>query len=113
MYKIRQIKYSKDSVSIQVYKIENRKRKIVRHIGTAKNEQEKAELISLANDFIKNISKQIFLFEEKESNKILHLDKTEFAGVYHTYFYELIYRLIITIGLDKIKHKLLLDLWLL
>src|SRR5690606_23473985 len=34
----------------------------------------------------------------------------EFAGVYHTYFYELIYRLIITIGLDKIKHKLLLDL---
>lgn len=110
MYKIRQIKYSKGSVSIQVYKIENRKRKIIRHIGTAKTEQEKAELMSLANDFIKNISKQIFLFEEKESNKILHLDKTEFAGVYHTYFYELIYRLIITIGLDKIKHKLLLDL---
>ena len=110
MYKIRQIKYSEHSISIQVYKIENRKRKIVRHIGTARNEQEKEDLISLARDFIKNISKQILLFEEKESDNILHLNKTEFIGIYYTYFYELIYRLIITIGFDKVKSHLLLDL---
>ena len=49
MYKIRQIKYSANSVSIQVYKIENRKRVIVRHIGTARNEQEKLDLLFLAH----------------------------------------------------------------
>lgn len=110
MYKIRQIKYSKGSVSIQVYKIEDRKRKIVRHIGTAKNEQEKADLMSLANDFIKKISRQIVLFEEKESGNFFHLDKTEFIGIYYTYFHELAYQLITAIGFDKIKHRLLLDL---
>ena len=110
MYKIRQIKYSKDSVSIQVYKIENRKRKIVRHIGTARNEQEKSDLLLLAHDFIKKISKQIILFERKGADKTLHLDKTEFIGIYYNFFYELMYKLIITIGFDKLKHQLLLDL---
>lgn len=110
MYKIRQIKYSEGSISIQVYRIENRKRVIVRHIGTAKDEQQKADLIILANDFIKKISKQLVLFEHIQSGNILHLDKTIFAGVYYSFFYELIHRLIITIGFDKVKNKLLLDL---
>jgi hypothetical protein len=51
MYKIRQIKYAVDSISIQVYKIENRKRIIVRHIGTARDKQVKSALLVLANDF--------------------------------------------------------------
>ena len=66
MYKIREIKYSSNTVSIQVYRIENRKRKIIRHIGTATNEQEKINLIHLANDFIKKMYdhavKQSFIF---------------------------------------------------
>jgi len=59
MYKIREIKYTTNSVSVQVYKIENRKRVIVRHIGTARNEQEKSDLLLLANDFIEKISRQL------------------------------------------------------
>ena len=59
MYKIREIKYATNSVSVQVYKIENRKRVIVRHIGTARNEQEKSDLLLLANDFIEKISRQL------------------------------------------------------
>ena len=63
MYKIRQIKYAENSVSIQVYKIENRKRVIVRHIGTSHNEKEQLDLMILANDFIGKASKQLTLFE--------------------------------------------------
>lgn len=110
MYKIRQIKYASNSVSIQVYKIENRKRIIVRHIGTAHNEQEKSELVSLANDFIKKISKQLYLFENNQSNNIFYTNQTEFLGIQYTFLYELISKLIITIGLDKISNNLLLDL---
>jgi len=110
MYKIRQINYTANSVSIQVYKIENRKRVIVRHIGTARNELEKTELLSLANDFIEKMSKQLVLFSDNASNRILHLSQTEFLGVHYVFFYELITKIIITIGFDKIKNNLLLDL---
>lgn len=110
MYKIRQIKYSANSISIQVYKIENRKRVIVRHVGTAHNEREKAELLSLANNFIKKASKQLQLFQGPEADNILYIGKTEFIGVYYTFFYDLVSKLILSIGLDKIKSSLLLDL---
>src|SRR3972149_8214735 len=102
MYKIRQIKYAKDSTSIQVYKIENRKRVIVRHIGTARNEQEKLDLLTLANDFIEKKTKQLYLFGEQQSGNILYVSQTEFIGVYYTFLYELLSKLIISIGFDKI-----------
>ena len=110
MYKIREIKYSSSSVSIQVYKIENRKRKIIRHIGTAANEQEKFNLLHLANDFIKKISQQFVLFEDEQSNKVINLSQSEFIGVYYGFFYELLHKLFIKIGFDKHKSNLLLDL---
>lgn len=110
MYKIRQVKYAANSVSIQVYKIENRKRVIVRHIGTAGNEQELSSLLSLAHDFIEKISKQLSLFEDDASNNILYLPHTEFLGVRYTFLYELISKLIIRVGFDKIKNNFLLDL---
>jgi hypothetical protein len=110
MYKIRQIKYSADSVSIQVYKIENRKRVIIRHIGTARNEQEKADLLTLANDFIVRISKQLNLFGNDQSANFLYLTQTEFLGVYYTFLHDLLSKLLIIMGLDKIKSRLLLDL---
>lgn len=110
MYKIRQIRYSKNSVSIQVYKIKNRKRIIVRHIGTARNEHEKCDLITLANDFISIISKQIFLFEDEQASNVLYIKQTDFIGVYYTFLYDVLSKLILTIGFDKINDKLLLDL---
>ena len=110
MYKIRQIKYAENSVSIQVYKIENRKRVIVRHIGTSHNEKEQSDLIFLANDFIEKASKQLTLFESNTSNNTFYLNQTEFTGVHYTFLYELVSKLIIKIGLDKTKDNLLLDL---
>jgi len=64
----------------------------------------------LANDFIKKMSLQLALFEDNQSNNILYLNQTEFIGVYYTFFYELISKIAITIGFDKIKNPLLLDL---
>ena len=40
---------------------------IVRHIGTARNEQEQAGLLALANDLIEKISKQLFLFGDEQA----------------------------------------------
>lgn len=60
MYKIRQIRYSAGPVSIQVYKIENRKRVIVRHIGTTRTQQELSDLLAPDRDFIEKASRQLF-----------------------------------------------------
>lgn len=110
MYKIREVSYSTSSISIQVYEIINRKRVILRHIGTARNESEKAELMLLAQDFISKLSKQLELFENSQSENILQLDKTEFIGVYFSFFHEFFSKLIIKIGFDKLKKTMLLDL---
>jgi hypothetical protein len=83
---------------------------IVRHIGSARNEQERSDLLSLANDFIEKSARQLYLFDNKQSNNILYLNQTEFIGVYYTFLYELISKLIIAVGFDKIKNELLLDL---
>ena len=110
MYKIRQIKYSANSVSIQVYTIEKRKRIIVRHIGTATNDQEKIDLLILANDFIEKVCKQALLFEKNQPSKILYVNQTEFVGTHYNFLYELISKLIAKIGFDKIQNNILLDL---
>lgn len=110
MYKIREISYSSKGVSIQVYQIINRKRIIVRHIGTSRNEREKSDLLILANDFIVKASKQLILFENNQQGNILNLKQTEFIGVYFSFFHDLISKLIIQIGFDKVKQILLLDL---
>jgi len=110
IYKIRQIKYAAHSVSIQVYKIENRKRIILRHIGTAHNEQEKTDLLVVANDFIEKISKQLPLLKDENPGNFLYVDQTEFIGVHYTFLYDVITKLIIDIGFDRVKDDLLLDL---
>lgn len=109
MYKIRLIKYSENSVSVQVYVIENRKRKIIKHVGTARTEEEKEKLLLLAQDFIQKTSKQLVLFENPDS-KIVNLSQLNYVGVYYGLYYDVIHKLLIRIGFDQHKSNLLLDL---
>lgn len=110
MYKIRKIKYAAGSTSIQVYKIENRKRVIVRHIGTSRTPEELSNLITLANDFIKTTTKQLFLFNDSHSENIINIKQIDFIGIHYSFFHELISKLIIYIGFDKLKNNFLIDL---
>lgn len=110
MYKIRLIQYTSRSVSIQVYRIENRKRIIVKHIGTARNEKEKSDLLQIAKQYIQQLSKQISLFEENTSAHLLNLHQIEFIGVYYTFLYEVLSKLMNTIGFDALNNQLLVDL---
>ncbi|MEO6347679.1 MAG: IS1634 family transposase [Aquaticitalea sp.] len=64
----------------------------------------------MAQDFINKISKQFILFESDQTNNILKVSQTEFKGVYFSFLYELIFKLIIQIGFDKLKKNFLLDL---
>lgn len=110
MYKIRQISYAANSVSVQVYKIENRKRVVVKHIGTAKSEEELKELLALSQQFIAKLTRQVRLFETRDPTNILHLNQTEFIGVYHTFTYETLLGVFKQVGLSGCISRLLLDL---
>jgi transposase len=69
-----------------------------------------SELKLVAQNFIDNYSPPLSLFEETRFNNLLYLDKSEFLGVYYTFFYEIAWGLMNKMGITRIKKQLLLDL---
>lgn len=110
MLRIRVVKTASGSSAVQVFYYQNRKRIIFKHIGSGNTEEEIHSLKLAAEDFINNYAPPLPLFEETKADNVLLLNKSEFSGVYYTYFHEIISALISKIGLCKIKMKLLLDL---
>ena len=110
MLYIRVVKTSSGSNAVQVVYYRNRKRIIYKHIGSAKTDKELESLRVVAQDFIDNHMPSLPLFQEAKFDNLLYLDKSDFLGVYYTFFYEVIFGLISQIGLDRIKKQLLLDL---
>lgn len=110
MLKIRVVKRTSDSRAVQIVYYANRKTKIFKHVGSAKSEEQLEELKLIASDLIQNISPILPLDQEPKFNNLLSIDRSEFIGIYYTFFYEVIAQLMQQIGMDKIKQKLLLDL---
>ena len=110
MLYIRVVKTSSGASAVQVVYYRNRKRVIFKHIGSAKTDNELESLKVVAQDLIDNHMPSLSFFQEPKFNNLLYLDKSEFLGIYYTFFYEVISELISKIGLDKIKNQLLLDL---
>ena len=110
MLRVRVVKTASGANAVQVIYYHNRKRKIFKHIGSAKNKDELETLKLAAQDFINSYTPGLPLFEDSKSDNLLLLNKSEFLGVYYTFFHEVIMGLISKIGLNAIKGKLLLDL---
>lgn len=110
MLKIRVVKTASDSKAVQIVYYADRRTKIFKHVGSAKSQEQIEELKLIASDLIENISPILPLDSEPKFNNLLSIEKSEFIGIYYTFFHEVIDQLINHIGLDKIKQKLLLDL---
>ena len=110
MLHIRVVKTASGSRPVQIIYYQNRNRKIFKHIGSGSTDEQIHALKLAAQDFINQYSPTLPLFEDSKSDNLLLLNKSEFSGVYYTFFYEVTSALISKIGLNKIKKKLLLDL---
>lgn len=110
MLHIRVIPTASGASAVQVIYYRNRKRVIFKHIGSANNNDELASLKIVAQDLINNFTPEIPLLEELKFDNLLFLDKSEFLGVYLTFIYEVLTKLISQIGLDKINRPMLMDL---
>lgn len=110
MLYVRVVNTASKSKAVQVVYYRNRKRIVYKHIGSGKTDQENTELKLVAQDFIDNYSPALSLFGETKFNNLLYLDKSEFLGVYYTFFYEIAWQLMSEMGITQIKKQLLLDL---
>lgn len=110
MLKIRVVKTASDSRAVQIVYYANRKTKIFKHVGSASSDEQVEELKLLAVDLIDKVLPFLPLDVKPKSHNLLSIEKSEFIGIYYTFFYEIISELMVQIGLDKIRKNLLLDL---
>lgn len=109
MLSIRLIKTASKSTAVQIVYYRYRKRIIFKHVGSGKTDAEIASLKLVAQDIINSHCPPL-LFEEMKIGNLLHLDKIEFLGVYHTYLYEIMICILSKIGIWELNNPMLIDL---
>lgn len=88
--RLRKVKTGSGSIAVQVIEYENRKTKILKHIGSAKTETEVLKLEKLGVAWIQEAAQQVPLFKEKtvDENQIFK-DQYIFKRVQLTFSYEI------------------------
>jgi len=96
---------------VQVYRYENGKRVILKHIGSGTTDEELDSLVEMAKLYISDASKQAYLFEEeKPKADTVLISQCEFIGIYYNFFYDVIKALQHRIGFGIVADSLLNDL---
>ena len=86
--KIRVVMTASKAKAVQIVRYQNNKRTILHHIGSAHTEAELDELLLLAEEWIKDFSKQLSIFPDESPNKLIHLNHCTFIGVQYSFFYQ-------------------------
>lgn len=84
--KIRVVKTASKARAVQVVRYQNNKRIIIQHIGSSHSDSKLEELMIMAEEWIKDYSKQLSVFPEESPNKLLHLNHCTFIGVQYHFF---------------------------
>jgi transposase len=107
-YHIRKIKTGSNSIAVQIIKYENRKRVVVKHVGSAHNKDEIIILLDNAAKWIAEQTKQISLFPQEE--RFIPLEQCEYLGFQYTFLYETLHKLQTRLGYTCFNNNLLNDL---
>ena len=112
MFYIRTVKTKSKSTAVQVIRYQDRKRIIVKHIGSAHNNQEILALKKIAYKWIDNKTKQQILFplEKKEVSTLVPIEKLQNLGFRYTLAQEIITELFHIFQFTGLNNQLLLDL---
>lgn len=108
--KVRIVKTGSSGNAVQVVRYFHNKRTIVKHIGTSHSNEALAELLLIAEEWIKDYSGQLSLYPNENPNSILLIQHCTFLGIYYTLFYDTINKLQKQIGFHTVAHFLLNDL---
>jgi hypothetical protein len=113
--KVRKTKTGSGNTAVQVVSYHGRRIKVVKHVGTAHNAQEIADLVVLANQFVLASSPTPPLFPEvfdadPPRQPLVSIDQLVFTKTYHTFAYEFLARFYRLNGFAVLNSALLQDL---
>lgn len=86
--KIRIVKTASKAKAVQIVRYQNNKRIILHHVGSAHSETELTELLIAAQEWMKDFTKQLSIFPDDSSSKLIHLNRCTFIGVQYNFFYQ-------------------------
>ena len=112
MYHIRTVKTASGADAVQVIRYQNRKRIVVKHIGSARTQEELDSLQQTAKAWIDRESKQqrLFPIEKKTSSTLIPVDKMRNLGFHYTFAYDLFTQIFYLMQLQELRNRFLLDL---
>lgn len=112
MFYVRTVKTASLAFAVQVIRYLNRKRIVIKHIGSARTPEELLSLKQTARAWIERETKQQHLFpdENKKVSTLIPINKLRNLGFYYTFAYEVLTGIFHLMQLHKLDHKLLLDL---
>lgn len=111
MLYIRDVRTKVGSISVQVVRYLNRRRIVVKHIGTGNNQAEITALKAIAHAYIEEASLQSSLFEEEDHcDSTLTLNQCKYLGFYYTFLYDVLQSLQTQIGYTHKVDGMLNDL---
>jgi transposase len=108
--KFREVKTGSGKTAVQVYYLYNRKRVIVKHLGSAMTNEELDNLKQQAQQFIDDNSSQTSLFPSLKTVSYSYLQQYECVGFYYRFFYETVQSLIAQVGFEELTSNLFKDL---
>lgn len=107
-FRVRKIKNKSGNINVQVVSRPNRKIKIEKHLGTAKNEEELDNLLKQADKFINGkINQQLLPFNAITDE---FFEQIILKNVFHNYAYEFLNKCYEKLGFNLIGSELLKDL---
>lgn len=86
--KVRVVSTASKAKAVQIVQYLNKKRIILKHIGSAHSEDALNDLILLAEEWIKDNSSQLSLFPDENPNQLLNLNHSSFLGVKYSFFHQ-------------------------
>ena len=100
--KIRVVKTASNAKAVQVVHYRNNKRIVLQHIGSSHTEEALSDLKTIAEEWIKDYSKQLSIFSDENPNTLIHLNHCTFIGVKYHFFQKQIRAIQDKIKLDEL-----------
>lgn len=106
---IRRTRTASGAVAVQVVRYERRKVVVLKHLGSAHDEQQEAALMSAARNWIEASTLQAPLFAE-DAKTPLSPDMLRLQGISHRFMYAVLTGFAVRCGFGSLGDQLLLDL---
>jgi len=110
MFHIRTTKTASGGTAVQIVRYQNRKLIIIKHLGSAHDDEALKTLKETATTWIDKATKQQSLFSNKSVSPTIQLKQCQYVGFRYALIYESLYQLCKLFKFHRLRNKLLIDL---